>query len=357
MDSQTLEAQETRLNKKMKRIAVVILNWNGKSLLEKFLPSLLKYTDITNVDIIVADNCSSDDSITFLSEYYPSLQIIQLSENYGFAEGYNKSLSSIDSEYYILLNSDVEVTEGWINPLIDYLDKNKNVACVQPKVLAERNKEYFEYAGACGGFIDKYGYPFCRGRIFDSVEKDQGQYNSPIQIFWATGACMAIRSSAYKEMGGFDGTFFAHMEEIDLCWRLNARGNQIYCIPESTVYHVGGATLNEESPRKTFLNFRNNMLMLYKNLDEKSFQKIYTVRLFLNYLASLQMVLKGKIENVKAIHQAQKEFKLIRKSYTHEREWNLQKTTVSDIPIIYSKSILWSYYVKGLKKFIELKWQ
>ncbi|HCO67924.1 MAG TPA: glycosyl transferase family 2, partial [Dysgonomonas sp.] len=272
----------------MKKFAIVILNWNGKDLLEKYLPFLLKYTDTTIADIVIADNHSTDGSIEFLKTNYPNLSLIILPENYGFAEGYNKALAQVEAEYYVLLNSDVEVTENWLAPLTDFLDKNADTACVQPKILAERNKEYFEYAGACGGFIDKYGYPFCRGRIFATVENDEQQYNNPLQIFWATGACMVIRSKDFKDAGGFDGTFFAHMEEIDLCWRLNARGRKIYCIPQSVVYHVGGATLSKESPRKTFLNFRNNMLMLYKNLGYENFKRLFYTRISLDYLAASQ---------------------------------------------------------------------
>lgn len=340
----------------MKKVSVVILNWNGRSLLEKFLPSLIKYTNNNDADIIIADNASSDDSISFLKNTYPTLQIIQLSENYGFAEGYNKALSMIDSEYYVLLNSDVEVSENWLQPLISFLDSHQETACVQPKVLSERNKEYFEYAGGSGGFIDKYGYPFCRGRIFDTVEKDTHQYDQSIQIFWATGACMAIRAEEYKNTGGLDSTFFAHMEEIDLCWRLNARGKQIHCIPQSVVYHVGGATLDEESPRKTFLNFRNNMLMLYKNLSEKELRRIYKTRIILDYIAALKMALTGKLKNAKAILEAQKEFRKIKKNYIDKRDENLKKQSTQSIPTIYSKSLLYAYFLKGRKKFSDLEW-
>ncbi len=309
---------------------------------------------MTIADIIVADNHSNDDSITFLKNNYPTIPLLELTENYGFAEGYNQALSQIESEYYVLLNSDVEVTENWLTPLINFLDKNQDIACVQPKILAERNKEYFEYAGASGGFIDKYGYPFCRGRIFDTVEKDKGQYNDPLQIFWATGACMVIRSKDFREAGGFDGTFFAHMEEIDLCWRLNARGRKVYCFPQSIVYHVGGATLSKESPRKTFLNFRNNMLMLYKNLGYENFKKLFYTRIALDYLAMLQMILTGSFQNAKAIRQARKEFKSIRKNYKQVREENLEKQTVKNVITIYPKSLLWQYYVKGKKIFLKL---
>lgn len=356
MDSQTLEIQEKRFCQRMKKVSVVILNWNGKKLLEEFLPSIVKYTDNNIADIIIADNASSDDSIAFTLENYPTLSILKLPENYGYAEGYNQALKEINTEYSILLNSDVEVTDNWLAPMISFLDANSEVAAVQPKILAQRNKEYFEYAGASGGFIDKYGYPFCRGRIFDFVESDKHQYDQPIKIFWASGACLVIRTEEYKKAGGLDASFFAHMEEIDLCWRLNARGLKTCCIPQSTVYHVGGATLTGESPRKVFLNFRNNLLMLYKNLDNKAFNKIYRVRFFLDNLAALQMITKGKFKNAKAIHQAHVEFRKIKKNYNSIRTENLKKQSIQNINTIFQKSILWHFYIKRRKTFKLLLW-
>jgi GT2 family glycosyltransferase len=338
----------------MKKVSIVILNWNGKKLLEAFLPSIIQYTDNSIADIIVADNASTDDSIYFITNSYPQIKTIRLQENYGFAEGYNRALKQLETEYFILLNSDVEVTTNWLEPIIDYLDNNDNVSAIQPKILAQRNKEYFEYAGASGGFIDKYGYPFCRGRIFDIVEKDFDQYNTQIQIFWASGACLAIRAKDFFDVGGFDSSFFAHMEEIDLCWRLNARGKRIMCIPQSTVFHVGGATLNEESPRKTFLNFRNNLLMLYKNLSEKEFRKVMRIRTSLDYLAALQMLMKRKKENYKAILNAHSEFKKIKKEYTVTRDNNLKNTVNTPITTIYPKSLLFSFFFKGQKTFDSL---
>lgn len=340
----------------MKRVAVVILNWNGQQLLEEFLPQLIRHTDPDLADIIIGDNASTDNSVEFLKTNYPSLPLVNLSENYGFADGYNRVLTEIKSEYYVLLNSDVDVTPGWLNPLIAFLDKEQDVAAVQPKILSWRDNEYFEYAGASGGFIDKYGYPFCRGRIFTTLEKDDNQYDSPQQIFWATGACMAIRSSEFWDAGGFDGTFFAHMEEIDLCWRLNARAKKIYCIPQSAVYHVGGATLKKENPRKTYLNFRNNMLMLYKNLGYKNFKRLFYMRMLLDYIAALQMILTGSFGNAKAVVKARSEFRGIRKQYKNIRKENLEKQIVQTIPVIYPRSLLWQYYIKGKKKFSELVW-
>ena len=339
----------------MKKVAIIILNWNGKKLLQEFIPSVIQYTDKAVADVIVADNNSDDDSVSFLKTNYPDVSIIQLTENFGYAEGYNQALKKITYEYYILLNSDVEVTEGWLTPLIEYLDNHLEVAALQPKILSQRDKQYFEYAGASGGFIDKYGYPFCRGRIFDSVEKDVHQYDTPIEIFWASGACMAIRAEDFHDCGGFDSTFFAHMEEIDLCWRLNARGRKLMCIPQSTVYHVGGATLDEESPRKTFLNFRNNLLMLYKNLPEDRLKHVMRTRTILDRIAALQMYLKGKKENAKAIIDAIKEFNQIKRQYTATRKDNLNRTTAPIIHSIYPQSILWSYFIKKRKHFGQLK--
>lgn len=340
----------------MKKVAVVILNWNGRKLLEEFLPSVANFTNTEIADIIIADNNSTDDSVEFLSSYYPTLEVIALPQNYGYADGYNKTLKLLNHEYYVLLNSDVEVTANWLDPLYQYIEQHTDVAAIQPKVLAQRNKSCFEYAGAAGGFIDKLGYPFCRGRIFNQVEKDTDQYNTPLEIFWATGACLFIRSSDYWNAGGLDASFFAHMEEIDLCWRLNARGRKLVCLSESTVYHVGGATLQEESPRKTFLNFRNNLLMLYKNLSENEFKRIYTQRKGLDYLAALQFLISGKRPNASAILKAHREFRVIQKEYVKERDNNLQRTTNSPIKTIYQGSILYDFYLKKRKIFSDLKW-
>lgn len=339
-----------------KKVSVVILNWNGRDLLERFLPYIIKYTDRSLADIIVADNDSSDESVTFVQEnYFNIVKIIQLDQNYGFAEGYNIVLKKINSKYVVFLNSDVEVSANWLEPLVKSLDDNINIGAVQPKIRSQKNKNYFEYAGASGGFIDRLGYPFCRGRIFDYLEKDNGQYEAPINIFWASGACFMIRSQLYFEVGGLDKTFFAHMEEIDLCWRLNARGYYLQCIPQSTVYHVGGATLAENSPQKTFLNFRNNLLMLYKNLTESEFKTTYKVRVILDYLAAFQLLLSGKKDNFSAILNAHTEFKQIKKEYNSIRDNNLKLTINKNISTIYSKSILWQYFVRKKKVFCKLK--
>lgn len=338
----------------MKKVAVVILNWNGQKLLEQFIPSIVSYTNLDIADVIVADNCSSDNSISFLKEFYPNIRLIELEENYGFAEGYNKALAQVDSEYFVLLNSDVEVSENWLEPIIDFLDMNESVAAIQPKIKSYHDKTSFEYAGAAGGFIDKYGYPFCRGRIFSTLEKDQGQYDSTIDIFWATGACLAIRAKDYFEAGGLDATFFAHMEEIDLCWRLNARGRRVVCIPQSVVYHVGGATLDSESPRKTFLNFRNNLLMLYKNMEETEFTKLYRRRKLLDKIAYLQFRISGKSENAKSIKDAYRNFEEICHEYYSVRAENIRKTSPKPIATVFNKSIIKSYFFNRCKVYSSL---
>ena len=248
------------MDKRNMKTAIVILNWNGRKMLERYLPSVVENTP-DDAAVIVADNASSDGSLDFLAQYYPSVRCLPLDVNYGFAEGYNRALRLVEAQYYVLLNSDVEVTAGWLKPLVDYMDAHDEVAACQPKLLSWTSKGYFEYAGASGGFIDRYGYPFCRGRLFDTVEEDQGQYDQPASVLWATGACLLIRSADYWAAGGLDGRFFAHNEEIDLCWRLHIMGRQVMCLPQSLVYHLGGGTLPKGNPRKTFLNFRNNLTM------------------------------------------------------------------------------------------------
>jgi GT2 family glycosyltransferase len=329
-----------------KKTAVVILNWNGRELLEKFLPALLKNTPGEAADIIVADNGSTDASLPYLERSYPSVRLIRLDKNYGFAEGYNKALAQSDYEYVVLLNSDVEVTENWLTTAVDYLENHPEVTALQPKILSYKDKSLFEYAGACGGFLDLYGYPFCRGRIFDTLETDSGQYDRETEVLWASGACMFIRRKDYLEAGGLDVYFFAHQEEIDLCWRLGARGKKIVCLPQSTVYHVGGATLGMEHPRKTFLNFRNNLLMVYKNLPEKYYRKVMIYRFFTDYLAAFRFLLKGFPANALSVLKARRDFNRQKNNYKAVRKENLQKATV-DLPVgIFKISLLWKYYVQ-----------
>lgn len=339
----------------MKKISVVILNWNGKELMEKFLPSVIEYSPENIAEIVVADNGSTDGSLDMLRKKFPSVRLIEFDKNYGFAEGYNKAINEIESPYTVLLNSDVEVTERWLQAPLEILETKPEVAAVQPKILAYNNKDTFEYAGAAGGFIDKYGYPFCRGRIFNVVEKDNKQYDKPQSIFWASGACMFIKTEIYKNVGGLDGEFFAHQEEIDLCWRLKSRGYQILCIPESVVYHVGGATLNVESPRKTFLNFRNNLLMLYKNLLAEDMKHVMRVRCFLDYIAALKFLVSGHPANAKAVIDARKEFKKISDNFWEKRKENLSKRTVRRPKELLGSSLLLNFYLKGIKTFDKIE--
>ena len=338
----------------MKKISVVILNWNGVGMLQKFLPGVVEHSQGEGVEVCVADNASSDASCAWVKEAFPNVRLIELDKNYGFADGYNKALEQVEAEYVVLLNSDVEVTPRWLEPMVAYMDAHPEVAACQPKIRSERNKEYFEYAGASGGYIDKYGYPFCRGRIFDVVEKDKGQYDSVVPVFWATGAALFIRLKDYREAGGLDGRFFAHMEEIDLCWRLGSRGRGLVCVPQSVVFHVGAATLKKESPRKTFLNFRNNLLMLYKNLPEKELNKVLWIRGLLDIVAMMVFFLKGEKENAKAVLQARKEFKQLRPSFEVSRKNNLQHAVTDQVPGKCSFSILWKFHVCGAKYFSKL---
>ena len=339
----------------MKKISVVILNWNGVGMLQKFLPKVVEYSVNQGVEICVADNASTDESVSYLQANFPNVRLIVLDKNYGFAEGYNRALEQVEAEYVVLLNSDVEVTPHWLEPLVEYMDAHPEVAACQPKIRSERNKEYFEYAGAAGGYLDKYGYPFCRGRIFDVVEKDEGQYDTVSSVFWATGAALFIRLKDYWEAGGLDGRFFAHMEEIDLCWRLRSRGRGIVCIPQSVVYHVGAATLKKENPRKTFLNFRNNLLMLYKNLPEKELKKVMFIRGLLDWVATFVFLLKGDGKNARAVWQARKEFKHICPDFASSRTENLAKATGQSIPEKVDYSILWKFHACGKKVFSRLK--
>ncbi len=337
------------------KVAVVILNWNGREMLAKYLPRVLEYSQ-NEAAVIVADNDSSDDSLLYLEDYSDAVRVISLDRNYGFAEGYNLALQQIDAEYYVLLNSDVEVTPHWLTPLIDFMDSHPDVAACQPKLLSVDDKGRFEYAGASGGFLDRYGYPFCRGRVFETVEQDNGQYDSPADVLWATGACMMIRSADYNAAGGLDGRFFAHCEEIDLCWRLRLMGRRICCLPDSRVYHVGGGTLPKNSPYKTFLNFRNNLTMLYKNLPEDELRHVMRVRMWLDYLAAVKtLILDRSFAGFKSIFRARREFKKWRHDFDDDRRRIQTSSVTIDIPERRRYSILWRYYVKCQKTFNSME--
>ena len=343
----------------MCKVAIVILNWNGADMMRKYLPSVIQCSHDEGVEVIVADNASTDDSISMLRANFPDIRIIELDQNYGFADGYNRSLRQVEAEYYLLLNSDVEIRqEGWLIPMIEYMDTHPNTASCQPKLLKlskELTAPTFEYAGAAGGFIDKYGYPYCRGRVFATVEEDKGQYDDTISVMWTTGAAMMVRSSIYWEAGGLDARFFAHMEEIDLCWRMRIMGYDLVCVPQSTAYHLGGATLNQGNPRKTFLNFRNNLLMLYKNLPEQQLRSVIRKRKFLDFIAALQFFVKGDWDNMKAVRQAHKEFTKLIPDYVPIRQQiqESRKATYA-LPEVVNQSVLWQYYAKGNKTYSQL---
>ena len=336
------------------RTAVVILNWNGEKFLNQFLPVLLRNTQLPGVDIYVADNASTDNSLSLIEEQFPTVKTLLLDKNYGFAGGYNKALAQINADYFVLLNSDVEVTENWLQPLLNYMNENADVAACQPKIKSFYNRDYFEHAGASGGFIDYLGFPFCRGRVVGTAEMDRGQYDTVIDVFWATGACLLIRSELYNQVGGLDDEFFAHMEEIDLCWRLRSRGFRIVCIPQSTVFHVGGGTLQVEHPHKTYLNFRNNLLMLYKNLPQKSLSNIMRWRMLFDYAAAFQLFVTGKPQNAKSVLEARKDFKKMLPGFVDKRIENLSSATRTDFPEMLRKSIVIEYYLKGNKTYSKL---
>jgi len=337
---------------KVPNVAVVILNWNGQSFLEKFLPSVVAST-YPGLEIVVGDNASTDSSIEFLKSNYPGVRVLQNDENYGFAGGYNRILEHLDNEYFILLNSDVEVSPGWIEPVIHLMESDMEIAVAQPKILSYSQKDHFEYAGAAGGYLDSLGYPFCRGRIFDTLEADHGQYDDQSEIFWASGAALFIKRIRWIEIGGLDPDFFAHMEEIDLCWRLKNRGYRIVYCPKSIVYHVGGGTLNAESPFKTYLNFRNNLVLIQKNLSSGKASLVIFIRLWLDLIALIKFLFAGKPGNALAISKAHFSFfgKLFR---------NIKKSRDIDVSNfnssgLYRGSIVWQYFIRKRKLFSSLK--
>jgi len=323
-------------------------------MMAQYLPAVLRYSQ-DEAAVIVADNASTDNSMALLRTEFPEVRIIELEKNWGFAEGYNIALRQVEADYYLLLNSDIEVTHHWLTPLIEYMDTHNDVAACQPKLLSIADRDQFEYAGASGGFLDRYGYPFCRGRIFDTVERDNGQYDYPCDILWATGAALMVRSSDYWDAGGLDGRFFAHNEEIDLCWRLRIRGRRIVCLPESQVYHVGGGTLPKSNPMKTYLNFRNNLTMLYKCLPESELSHVMRWRWLLDYVAAWEMLLlKRNWGDFRAVFRARRDFRRWRHQFDDDRR-RIQASRVGEkIPEQRMFSLLWQYYVKGRKTFNAL---
>lgn len=331
-------------------LAIVILNYNGAGFLQQFLPSVIKYS--AGHRIIVADNASTDASVAVLKQQFPEVELLQLEENKGYAGGYNDALQQITARYYLLLNSDVEVTENWLPPMLTLMDVRPDIAACQPKILSYHQPTFFEYAGAAGGQLDLLGYPFCRGRIFDTLEEDQGQYNDPAAVFWATGACMMVRSTAFHSLGGFDENFFAHMEEIDLCWRMHLAGHQVYACPQSSVYHVGGGTLPRSNPRKTFLNFRNGLWMLYKNSSRGNLAWKMGARILLDWLAATQFITKGELKNATAVLKAHKHALLYLPKAARQKVQQKRKTGKS-IPL-YKGFIIWEYFIRNVRFYSQL---
>ena len=325
-------------------VAIVILNWNGKKLLEEFLPSVVQFS--SEATVYVADNASTDTSISFIAETYPEVRIIQNRENGGYAKGYNEALKHLTENIFVLLNNDVAVTEGWLQPVLAEFEKDTKLVAAQPKILDYKNKEYFEYAGAAGGFIDKLGYPYCRGRIFNTIEKDQGQYNDTIDIFWATGACLFIKREAFTAQNGFDEDFFAHQEEIDLCWRLLSVGGSIKYVGRSTVYHLGGGTLHTSNPKKTFFNFRNTLLALVKNVKGAHIWWLVFQRLALDSLAGLQFLFQGKGRHFVAVLKAHISFYGLLPRFLQKR-----KKTATTLKYYRIKSIVWNYFILKKRNF------
>ena len=335
-------------------IAVVILNWNGRGMLERYLPTLVERTTFPGASIIVADNGSTDGSVEWLQKQYGGLRLIKFDRNYGFTGGYNRALMEIEADYYVLLNSDVEVSEGWLEPLAGFMEDNPDAGICQPKILSVAEPDRFEYAGAAGGFIDRYGYPFCRGRLFERVERDEGQYDDACRVMWATGAAMMVRMDDYNAVGGLDAKFFAHNEEIDLCWRLQLIGKEIWCVPQSVVFHVGGATLSKGNPRKTYLNFRNNLLMLYKNLPQEELATVMRIRYCLDYMAAWQaLILHGHWRDFKAIYKARHDFQRMKADYRTVRQ-QIQQNAVGTA-LITPVSIVSLYFLKGVRTFSAIR--
>jgi len=340
----------------MTLVSIVILNWNGKKYLEKFLPSVLEHSQAEGAEVVVADNNSTDDSIRFMESTHPSIRLIPLDQNYGFTGGYNRALEQLDSKYFLLLNSDVEVTAGWLEPLIRFMESHHECGLCTPKVKDFNLKTHFEYAGAAGGYIDRFGYPFCRGRLFDHVEEDRGQYDQETEIFWASGACLMVRADLYKKAGGLDERFFAHMEEIDLCWRLKRMGHSIYFIPSSTIYHVGGGTLDYRNPRKTYFNFRNNLLLLYKNLPLAGKRRIIFSRMILDGISAFRFLLRADFRDFMAVIRAHASFYGMKGFYRGTNNRNNLNNNPVIVSGIYPGSIVADFFLRGRKQFGELNW-
>lgn len=337
------------------KIAIVILNWNGAKLLQQFLPCVIEFSRGDTTDIIVADNGSTDDSLQILQNLFPKVKILDLKQNYGFARGYNEALKQIDADYFVILNSDVEVASGWLDEPIRLMENDSTIAAVQPKILSYHQKTHFEYAGAAGGFIDRFGYPFCRGRIFDEVEEDRGQYNDSCDIFWATGACMFVRAKCFYEVGGFDSDFWAHMEEIDLCWRLKNRGYRVVYTSESTVYHVGGGTLSYDNPHKLYLNFRNNLWLLYKNLPTGQLFPIIFMRMVLDGIAAVKLLAEFNLNGIVSVLKAHYHFYCSIPSLNRKRK-KIRKIGHLIVPTErLRQSIVFQFYIRKRKLFSEIK--
>jgi GT2 family glycosyltransferase len=331
------------------KVAVVILNYNGRKFLKEFLPIVIERSG-KDAEIWVADNQSTDDSVDLMKEHFPDVKLIVNDENGGFAKGYNDALSKIEAEYYVLLNSDIEVTDNWIQPVIELMDSDSNIAACQPKIRAYHDKSKFEYAGASGGYLDKFGYPFCRGRVFQVLEEDDGQYDNPVEVFWATGACMFVRAETYHKLGGLDADFFAHMEEVDFCWRLKNNDYKVMVCPSSVVYHIGGGTLPKSSARKTYLNFRNNFSLLYKNLPSDKLLKVFILRLFLDGMAGIKFLAEGHFQDFLAVFKAHFYFYGNWGKLSKKRKKLKQKR----VPHMYRGNIALEHYLKGIKHFSDL---
>ncbi|MFC2089924.1 glycosyltransferase family 2 protein [Bacteroidota bacterium] len=339
----------------MSRVAIVILNWNGEDFLKKFLPSLIENTPETYAEIIVADNASTDNSLRFLKDNFPDIRCIALDKNYGFAGGYNKALSQVESEYYLLLNSDIEVTPNWLPPLVKSMDNDRNLASCSPVLLDYNRREKYEYAGAAGGYIDKLGYTFCRGRIFNTMENADLKLKESMEVFWTTGACMLVRAEYFIKEGGFDPYFFAHMEEVDLCWRFKNAGYKLVIIPNSKVFHVGGGTLPKSNPLKTYLNFRNNLLLLYKNHPDKRLNIKIFVRMLMDGLSALLFLLSLKFNDIHAIIRAHRDFRKKKKDYNKFRSEAKEKHKHPSHKEIYRRSVVIDYFLLGNKTFNKLR--